>query len=171
MSTDARLALDVDLVDPVDAREVAKMYLPDSQPGNRWALETFTWIPSDETLADLPWPLVPDSDALIPNGISEGTLIGGPTAYYAQTVLAEIPPALNPGSQLGYLAGCLTGVTIRIKRRRISIDVQLDRHLGTPIDGSGMGASYDDIATNFPTVTYDDVDPNVTYYDARIAHP
>lgn len=165
MTTPVSLPIATDLVDLTDGQQLASLYLPDSDSSNRWSIETFRWLPSDETLAALPFALVPDSDSLV-----HGDPTTGPVAYVAQVALVGLADEINPGSTLGYLAGGLAGVRIRIKRKTLAIEVSLDRRLGTTGLG-GFGFTYADAAADFPTVTYADVDPAVTYFDARIAHP
>lgn len=169
MSNPVSLALDSTLVLASNAREMGRMYLPDDDIGNRWEIQKFTWKPSDASLAALPFPLVPDTDSL--DAAGPATYHFGPTAYLAQAVLAEIPDNINPaGDTLGFVAGTLTEATLRISDRRITFELALSRripHVGLVAD---FPITFDDVAANFPTVTFADVDPDVSCYDVRLVH-
>lgn len=163
-----KLALTTTLTSAGNAAAMGEMYLPDDDIGNRWQLENFTWIPSDASLAAMPFPLAPDADE-----IDFDDYAGGPAAYYAQAVLADIPEEINPGGDgQGFIGGTLAGVELRIVGGEITIDLAIARRIPEAWFSAPMFAvSYDDIATAFPGVDYDDVDPAISYYDARLAHP
>lgn len=164
-----RLTLDTTLADSEFAEAMGRMYLPDDDIGNRYALEGFTWLPTDADLAALPFPLAPDTDA-----ITEGLpadIDNGPSAYYAQVVLAEIPEEVNAGGEgLGFVAGTITAMDFRINAGTVSVDLALSRRLPRP-NSEQFGVTYADIGTGFPAVDYDDVDTDLSYYDLRLAHP
>lgn len=158
---------------PNHVQEMADMYLPDAD-SDRWAIDAVTWQPSDAELAALPFPLAPDTGGLSTNPyeIVDGPIVG-PSAYYAPVVIREVPNELNPGSDLGYLAGTLSSVQLTIKRKTITAELGITRQLpkNTDVSGSGViGTTWDDLAADFPTITWADVDPRPTWYDARLAH-
>lgn len=153
-------------------QEMADLYLPDPDV-DRWAIDTVTWRPSDAELAALPFPLTPDTDALSisPYDASASDVVTGPTAYYAPVVIRDIPNELNPGSDLGYLAGTLSGVLFRIAGQLITVELGVERQLPKNLDAAPpVGTSWDDLAADFPAATWSVVDPRVSWYDARLAH-
>lgn len=152
-------------------QEMADLYLPDPDV-DRWAVDAVTWRPSDAELAALPFPLTPDTDALSDNPYDTATPpIIGPTAYYAPVVIRDIPNELNPGSDLGYLAGTLSSVLFQIKNKLITAEVRIERTLPKNLDANPpVGTSWDDLQADFPAATWADVDPRISWYDARLAH-
>lgn len=166
--TPVRLTLDTTLTSRDGGEAMARMYLPDDDIGNRYALEAFTWLPTDDELAALPFPLAPDSDQITDGYPAD--LSHGPSAFYAQVVLAGIPDEINPGQEaLGFVAGTLGSMDLRISRGTVSVGLSLTRR--TPRPTPPFAVTYADIGTAFPTVDYDDVDTALSYYDTRLAHP
>lgn len=168
------LNLTSDQVFRADLVAMATMYLPDDDIGNRWALERFLWRPSDASLAALPFPLAHDTDALDPDGPTSST--AGPLEYMATAALTGIPDPVNPGNAgLGFVAGSLTAMKLRIRDKTITAELSLSRRVpnagGGTVHTSSFAVTYQDVATDFPTVTYADVHPAISYYELRLVHP
>lgn len=160
---------------PIDntVQEMADMYLPDPDV-DRWAIDKVVWRPSDAELAALPFPLTVDTDALTTN-IYETASPGpfrGPTCYYAPVVIRDILDELNPGSDLGYLAGTLSSAAVKIAAKLLTVELGVERKLPKNLDVVTpiVGCSWDDLQADFPAVTWSDVDPRVSWYDARLVH-
>lgn len=83
--------------------------------------------------------------------------------------LYEIPDSSNLGGAQGIYAGQLRSVTLTIANRRVDVRFSLRHTLPRSRTGNAMTASYDVVAAAFPTIDYDHVDPDLTYYNARLA--
>jgi hypothetical protein len=162
-----RLDLSSTLTTAAAALAMAALYLPDVDT-NRWAADSFTWLPTDAELAALPFPLAPDAD---------WTSNVKPICFYAQVAVNGIPPAINPTSDTEFYAGSLRGAAVVINRGKVSAELVVTRRLPSSIDDpSGpalgqLGVTWADLLADFPTVTWtgdDRIDPALTWYDLRL---
>lgn len=167
MSNQVGLTLDSILTNAGAAEDMARMYLPDEDIGVRWTLDKLTWRPADDSLAALPFPLVPDTDAF-----DLATDVSGVLCYLAQVVLDGIPQALNPaGDGQGYIGGTLAGAALKISNRTVTFELGIARRIPNVYPGSAFFVTPADLAAHFPTITPADVDAAISAYDVRLAHP
>lgn len=171
MSDQVGLTLESTLANAGAAELMAKMYLPDGDIGNRWALDKVTWLPSDASLAALPFPVTPDTDDFDLTAVPP--TFTGVACYVAQVVLDGIPEEINPaGDGQGFIGGTLAGASLKISRRRVTVEIAIARRIPNVYpDSVGFFVSPADLAADFPTITPPDVDAAISAYDARLAHP
>lgn len=144
---------------------MAKMYLPELEGVRAWEVSKFVayagplvdglgepggyireWWPDHATHASLAhWPDLP-------------------------VVITDVPDAINLAGPIGRYAGQLTSAELAIIKRKFLVEFSLAYRLPTgPAYNDLDAASYDYVESRFPIVAYDHVDPDLTYYDARLA--
>lgn len=143
---------------------LATMFVLGAGVRDRWRVEGFAWEPSDTELANLQWPLTPDTET------------GDVTCLQAQVVIDGVPSHLNPSTALDFYAGTLDGAQVTVAGGRIGVALVLNHRLPRPIEvaptpGRGItwGELRDQIGT---TVKYrtgtNVVDPDLTWYESRL---
>ncbi len=151
-----RLNLQTTLTDQAAADAMAALYLPDVDESNGWVADTFR----------LNAHLVPV--AITPAWFPDHRDDPANLAVYAMPLaLVGIPANINLAGDLDVYAGQLVKVDLRIAKRRIYVDFSLRRQLPTS-DGADA-LTWDALAADFPTLTWDDIDPSLTWYDLRLA--
>lgn len=139
------------------AQDFSYLYLDPEQGDIRWDVDELTWYPTDAELATLPFPLMPD--LATPNL----------ACYAAQVVITGIPNVVNPTGPTGYYAGSLAGVRLRVIEGKVVVQLKLSRRL--PLDDgtvTALGITPANLATLFPTVKVNQVDPTLSVYDTRL---
>lgn len=153
-----RTSIDTDLTNRRDALVVGAMYLPELDTSNGWECDRFTWRvdPDDQALLErmVPDPIDPDP----------------PPCYRMPVTVYPIPDAINPANDLGIYAGQVGRLDLTISRRRIVAAFQLRRRIPRSYDdGTATAASWEWARATFPALVPADVDPALTFYDARLA--
>lgn len=150
-----RLNLDHTLTDGDAVQRMAKLYLPDTDEALGWVADTFRFYAHRAQDALLP-PWFPDHREDPPN-----------TDVFIQPIaITGIPTNINFGGAFASYAGTLANVSLTLQRRKILVDFSLRRQLAF---GSGAeAASWAWAQTEFPTVDWDDIDPDLSWYEARL---
>ena len=152
-----RQKVGTDLVSWIIGRNAARMYLPEIDSSNGWECEGFTWRidPASQTkLATM----VPDPFSTDP-----------PECYRYPVVVAPIPTTYNPTGDRDRTVGQLGGLSLVLVKRRLVATFQLRRRVAPSYDdGSADVASWDEAQIEFPTSTWADIDPDLTWYDVRL---
>lgn len=138
-----------------DAQFVADMYLgnPDD-PGVLWAASGFKWYASED-------PSWPTGRALFPACATWG-------GYAAPVVITDIPATQLPNGRRWYV-GVLKSVTWTFNAGGFDIAVDLFPRIPEPIPAAGITITCAELATAFPTVTVDQLDPSFDCLDYRLA--
>lgn len=123
-----------------DGERVADMYLPASDPAP-WLAE------------DVGWQLWADTDGRTPPEL--GTLVG----------LAPIPLASTPLAR-PYYAALVGGWTLTMVGDRPTLELSLLSSV--PRTSTSLALTWDDLAANHPTVTWDDLNARDTWDDYRL---
>ena len=150
-----RLELGTTLTDQDTADLMADLYLPDTDEAFAWVADEFLYYAHRHQEGLLP-PWFPDHRDDPPDL----------TAYVNPLVILRIASNINLAGSTA-LAGQLSKATVELNRRKILVRFALRRNLpqATGVDS----ASYQWVYDNFPAVTYADVDPEISYYEARLA--
>jgi hypothetical protein len=154
------LAQSTIVADPAMVAASAELYLPEPDTV-RWTLDQFTWRPTDADLAGLDYPLN------VPSQITSDTQR---RILLAQVAIANVDPAIIPGSDSPFYGGSLSQLTLRIFRGNVLVTGRLARRLRTaPL----RTVTWADVQVNFPTVHWssgtDTADPTLSWYEARLA--
>lgn len=149
-----RLNLQTTLTDQDAADRMAQLYLPDVDETNGWVADTFTVHAHRQ-----PYSITP---AWFPDHRDDPAT----TAVYVMPIaILGIPAAINLAGEDVY-AGQLVKVALRIAKRRILVDFGLRRQL--PASAGDDAVTWQWVKDNHPTVDWTDVDPALTWYDARL---
>lgn len=135
------------------ARFAAEMYLDDDGP-IKWAAAGFRWFASD----DPSWPI---NRALFPGAALFGD-------YAAPIVINGIPDAQRPNAADWY-TGTLKGATWTFDSGGFYLDLDLYPRTPRPIVAANVGLTWADLASGFPAVTWNNLDPSDTWVDYRLA--
>lgn len=141
---------DVDAID-----RMAQLYLPDVDESNGWVADTFTLYAWRTPSAITP--------AWFPDHRADPA---SPAVYVMPIAVVGIPPELNLAGNIAY-AGQLSRVQLTIADQKTRVEFALRRQL--PLGIGDDAASWDWVGTEFPTITWDDVDPDMSWYEARLA--
>lgn len=150
-----RLSLSTSLTDVPTAERMAELYLPDTDEALGWVADSFLFYAHRHQAGLIP-PWFPDHRDDPPDL----------TAYVNPLAILRIPENINFAGATA-LAGQLSRASVQVQRRKILADFSLRRRLPTPTGEDA--ASYEWVYAEFPTVTYADVDPSLSYYEARLA--
>lgn len=142
------------LDDPTHAVWAARMYTEGNTIARPWRAAGFRWFAS----SDPQWPV---NRSLFPFS----NLFG---SFSDPVFIADIPPTQLPSGGTMY-AGTLRGATWRFERGEFVIDLELYPRLGDPVPGDTGELTWDDLAADFPAVTWDQLDPAQSWDDYRIA--
>ena len=139
---------------PYSAANVAEMYLDDSLNADVvWSATGFRWYASQ----DPQWPvlrsLFPDTE-----------LFG---EYGAPIVITGIPAAQRPDDRPWYV-GVPRAVQWTFNQGDFDIAFDLDPRTPKPINDGAVGLTWADLATDFPAVTWNNLDPAYTWLDYRL---
>lgn len=142
------------LVFDYSATYVAEMYLDDSLNADVvWSATGFRWYASQ----DPQWPvlrsLFPDTE-----------LFG---EYGAPIVVTGIPASQRPDSRPWYV-GVPRAVQWTFGQGEFDIAFDLDPRTPRPINDGAVGLTWNDLGTDFPAVTWNDLDPAYTWIDYRL---
>ena len=150
-----RLELGTTLTDQATADLMADLYLPDTDEAFAWVADEFLYYAHRHQEGLLP-PWFPDHRDDPPDL----------TSYVNPLVILRIASNINLAGSTA-LAGQLSKASVELNRRKILVRFALRRNLpeATGVDA----ASYEWVYDNFPAVTYADVDPEISYYEARLA--
>jgi hypothetical protein len=149
-----RLDLQTTLTDQATADLMAELYLPDTDEALGWVADEFLFYAHRHQEGLLPlW--FPDHREDPP--VTD--------AYVNPLVLLRIPENINLAGTTA-LAGQRSKASLEIRERRVEVKFALRRQLPT---SAGVDlVTYQWVQDNFPTVTYADVDPGLSYYEARL---
>jgi hypothetical protein len=149
-----RLDLQTTLTDQATADLMAELYLPDTDEALGWVADEFLFYAHRHQEGLLPlW--FPDHREDPP--VTD--------AYVNPLVLLRIPQNINLAGTTA-LAGQRSKASLEIRERRVEVRFALRRQLPT---SAGVDlVTYQWVQDNFPTVTYADVDPGLSYYEARL---
>lgn len=136
------------------AQNVADMYLDDTDNDEVvWFASGFRWYAS----RDPQWPvnrsLFPDTE-----------LWGG---YSAPVIITGIPDSQRPTDREWYV-GTPRAVTLTFDRGEFSFDFDLYPRTPMPVNELGIGLTWDELNTGFPTVTWNQLAPTYTWIDYRL---
>lgn len=150
-----RSNLSTTLTDLAAGERMAQLYLPDVDETNGWTPDRFRLYAHRAQAC------------IVPSWFPDHRQDPASTAVYVMPIaILGIPPQVNLAGEIVY-AGQLSAVQLTISRRKILVDFALRRQL--PLGIGDDAASWDWVGTEFPTVTWDDVDPALSWYDARLA--
>lgn len=144
---------DTRLYEQAHARYAADMYLDDDGP-IRWAASGFRWFASD----DPSWPV---NRSLFPGA----ELFGD---YAAPVVIDGIPATQRPNGDDWY-TGTVKSAQWTFERGGFYIDLDLYPRIPRPIVSGAVGLTWADLAADFPAVKWNDLDPELTWVDLRLA--
>lgn len=153
---EVRLNLDTTLTDADAAQRMAELYLPDTDEALGWVADTFTlYAHRDQSAITPPWFADHREDPPVLD------------AYVMPIAITGIHPSINFGGTYAAYAGQLSTVTLTIDaRRRILVDFALRRQLAFG-EGDEL-ASWEWAYDTFPTVAWEDIDPDLSWYEARL---
>lgn len=150
-----RLTLDSTLTDEDAMQRMATLYLPDHDEAVGWVAEAFRFYAHRQQSALVPsW--FPDHREDPPN-----------TDVFVQPIaVTGIPANINFGGVAAAYAGQLANVSLTMQRRKLLVDFSLRRQLsfGTGDDAASWEWAFD----TFPTVAWEDIDPDLSWYEARL---
>lgn len=150
-----RLNLSTTLTDDDAAQRMARLYLPDEDETQGWVADRFR-LYAHENL-----------DTIRPQWFPDHRDDPGDTGVYVMPLaIVDIVEAVTLDGDRTY-AGQLTSVTLTIDRNRhVLVDFTLRRQL--PV-GVGTGAAtWEWAQSEFPTVTWEEIDPGLSWYEARL---
>lgn len=150
-----RLDLDTTLTDQATADLMADLYLPDTDEALGWVADVFEFYAHRHQEALIPaW--FPDHQA--DPGVAD--------AYTMPIAVVGIAESVNlAGDQAAY-AGALANAALTVERRKLTVDFALRRSL---IAGVGDdAASWAWAQAEFPTVDWEDIDPDLSWYETRL---
>lgn len=133
---------------------------------NDWRLEAFTWYPTDAELQALTFSLTPNSETVTRLATA---------CYRTQVVVNRIPNKINPSGNSGLYAGTPNAISVAITRAKVAVTMRLNHRLpGDIIGGSPVLPTWDEVETNIGTgvkwnIGAAKVDPNLTWYETRLA--
>lgn len=150
-----RLTLGTTLTDQTAAERMAALYLPDLDEANGWVANTFRLYAHREPGAIVPaW--FPDHRTDPPDT----------DVYVMPLALVGIPPNINLSSDLDAYSGQLVRSELLIERKKLNVDFGLRRQIPGSVGADAL--TWDDVASLWPSLTWDDVDPALSWYDARL---
>lgn len=151
-----------------DGQDIAEFLLPDP-PATVWAAESYRF-----RLSDFPDGL----PAMIPN-FADHTDAGSEerSAMWVRPIVVTGIPSRHDPIGKGYVAGQLTGARLTITGGKVYVDFSLNRTVPPP---QPVGLLYDPAAPSYlsgsdlevapyDAVTWNDLDPELTGYDMRLA--
>lgn len=157
-----RLTLPTTLTDQDAADLMAALYLPDVDETNGWVADTFT-LHAVDTGYKLTQP-----EALVPAWFPDHRDDPASTSVYVMPLaIVGIPAAINLAGDLPVYAGQLVKVNLTLSRERVLMEFALRRQL--PASSGAEAVTWEWILDTFPTLTWEDVDPDLSWYDARLA--
>lgn len=149
-----RLELTSTLTDLDALQAMADLYLPDVDENNGWVADPFTL----RAYLDLA-QIVP---AWFPDHREDPAVT---TVYVQPIAIVGIPSGINLAGDLVY-AGQLSQAALVLNDGRITVTFALRRQL--PLGVGDDAATWAWAQTEFPTTTWDDIDPGLSWYEARL---
>lgn len=149
-----KLELTSTLTDEPAARRMAELYLPDVDETNGWVADPFT------LLAYI------DQSQIIPTWFPDHRADPAATTVYVQPIaVVGVAGNINLAGNQAY-AGQLSQAQLTIAKGRIVVTFALRRQL--PVGVGDDAASWAWAQTEFPTVAWEDIDPGLSWYEARL---
>lgn len=148
----------------IQAQRVANMYLPPLEDSAAWEVTKFVAYagPLIDGLGQ-PGGRIPDW-FLDPTNLVD-TEFTWPTR---PVVVTNLPDPVNLSPDTGIYAGHLSSAEVAIQRRKFLVTFSLRHSLPIQTGASDI-VTYDYTEAVFPTVDYDHVDPDLSYYETRLA--
>lgn len=138
-----------------EAEFVASMYLDDStNAAVIWSASGFRWYAS----RDPQWPV---KRSLFPEARTFGQ-------YAAPIVITGIPANQRPDDRPWYV-GVPRSVTWTFERGEFDISFDLYPRIPRPIVEENVGLTWNDLASDFATVDWNDLDPSLAWVEYRLA--
>lgn len=147
----------VDLVDVDDAELLAHMYRSNVDDNGAWVADGFTFLAYRDGS-----PLAETSPILATDNAAD-VLTGTVTIY-------GIPPTQNPAHPgADWYTGTLSAAELSITRGRPYLTFTLRPDIPRPPDDDPIALTWDDLkAAPYVGLAWDDLDPNITWADARL---
>lgn len=150
-----KLAMDTTLTDAAAAQRMAELYLPDPAENNGWVVDT---------LRLEAWR---QPSTITPSWFPDHREDPASTSVYVMPIaVVGIAPEINLAGNQAY-AGQLTSVSLTLAERKPMVDFSL--RLQLPLGIGAEAASWEWLEDEHPTVTWEDVDPDLSWYEARLA--
>ena len=149
------LSLSTTLTDQDAADRMAHLYLPDVDENNGWVADTFRLLAYRNVAAIVP--------AWFPDHRDDPATT---TVYVQPIALVNVADNINLAGGLGVYAGQLVAVKLQFSRGRMTVDFSLRRQL--PVGTGDDAASWAWAQATFPTLAWEDIDPGLSWYEARL---
>jgi hypothetical protein len=150
-----RLTLESTLTNRDALEAMAELYLPDVAETNGWVADAFRLHAWREPASITPSWFPDHSDPAAPT-----------TVYVMPIAIVNVPANVNLAGPGDVYAGQLVKVELTVEGGRIMVDFALRRQLPAPVGADAV--TWDWISANHPTITWDDIDPGLTWYDLRL---